>query len=87
MVKYTITFKREAIKDLKSVPSKIAHKIGVSITELAINPRPTGCIKLVGKQANFWRIRIGDYRVVYVIDDEIRIVNIRKVGHRKDIYD
>jgi mRNA interferase RelE/StbE len=41
----------------------------------------------VGKQANFWRIRIGDYRVVYVIDDEIRIVNIRKVGHRKDIYD
>jgi mRNA interferase RelE/StbE len=87
MVKYTITFKREAIKDLKSIPSKIAHKIGATITELAENPRPTGCKKLVGKQANFWRIRIGDYRVIYVIDDEIRIVNIRKIGHRKDIYE
>ncbi len=87
MVKYTITFKREAIKELKSIPAKNAHKIGTAITELAVNPRPTGCKKLVGKQDNFWRIRIGDYRVLYVIDEEIRIINIRKVGHRKDIYE
>ncbi|WP_407692831.1 type II toxin-antitoxin system RelE family toxin [Reichenbachiella agarivorans] len=61
----------------------------VSITRfsnlLANDPRPSGAKKLKGNSQN-WRIRIGNHRVLYTIDDEIRIVDIRKVGHRKDSY-
>jgi mRNA interferase RelE/StbE len=57
-----------------------------AILNLSDNPRPQGSKKLKGGFEN-WRIRIGDYRIIYAIDDEILIVDIRKVGHRKDIYD
>lgn len=53
---------------------------------LANNPRPIGSKKLKGASENLWRIRIGDYRVVYLIEDSIKIIEIRKIGHRKDIY-
>ena len=45
-----------------------------------------GCLKLEGSDENLWRIRIGDYRVIYTIDDGIKIINIRRVRHRKDVY-
>jgi mRNA interferase RelE/StbE len=53
---------------------------------LAENPRPAGVKKLKGNNEDLYRIRSGDYRVVYSIEDEIRVVDIRKIGHRKDIY-
>ncbi|MBX2901698.1 MAG: type II toxin-antitoxin system RelE/ParE family toxin [Cyclobacteriaceae bacterium] len=56
------------------------------LKNLEEDPRPIGCKKLKGEQ-NIWRIRIGDYRVLYTIDEVVRIVDIRSVGHRKDIYD
>ena len=53
--------------------------------DLATDPRPTGCRKLVGSE-NDWRIRVGNYRVIYEIADEVRIVRIVRVRHRKDSY-
>jgi len=56
------------------------------INGLAENPRPSGVKKLKGISEDLYRIRSGDYRVIYSISDQIRIVDIRKIGHRKDIY-
>jgi len=84
---YTILFKKEAAKELKCLPSKIVVRISTAIDGLSNNPRPVGCKKLEGKKANIWRIRAGNYRILYLIDDTIRIINIHKIGHRKNIYD
>jgi len=54
---------------------------------LAENPRPAGCKKLKGTHEDLWRIRIGNYRVIYTINDTIQIIDIQKIGHRKDIYE
>lgn len=83
---YEITFKKKASKELAQLSSVILSKVVSSIDNLASDPRPSGSKKLKGSDEDMWRIRVGDYRVIYVIDDEIRIVNIRKVGHRKDVY-
>ncbi len=63
----------------------VNNKILRAILNLKNNPRPIGSKKLKGNSEN-WRIRVGNYRIVYSIDDKISIVDIRKVGHRKDIY-
>jgi mRNA interferase RelE/StbE len=84
---YKITIKKSAAKELNELPNKIAMLITSAIYQLAENPRPTGCKKLKGKKIEFWRIRIGDYRVIYTIDEEVKIIDIQKLGHRKDIYE
>ena len=83
---YRITFKKSAAKELEHLPAKIVKNISPAINNLSENPRPDGCKKLKGSQEGAWRIRIGDYRVLYIIDDIVRIIDIQKVGHRKDIY-
>tara|TARA_R110000868_G_scaffold268443_1_gene527626 strand:- start:1065 stop:1322 length:258 start_codon:yes stop_codon:yes gene_type:complete len=83
---YQITFKKKAAKEMLNLPSSMLPKIVNSIDNLSENPRPEGSKKLRGSDEDLWRIRIGNYRVIYSIKDSIRIVNIRKVGHRKDIY-
>lgn len=83
---YTITFKKKAEKELRKIPVNMLTKVAAAIDELAEEPRPNGSKKLKGSEEELWRIRIGVYRVIYHIEDEIRIVNVRKVGHRKDIY-
>lgn len=62
------------------------QSIAGAIDGLSSNPRPDGSKKLKGSDENMWRIRIGDYRVIYIIEDEIKVINVRKVGNRKDIY-
>jgi mRNA interferase RelE/StbE len=64
----------------------VVRKIQLSGEKLAENPRPSGVKKLKGNEGDLYRIRIGDYRIVYSIDDGIKIVDIRKIGHRKYIY-
>jgi mRNA interferase RelE/StbE len=61
------------------------RRIRTAINALGQDPRPRGSIKLAGSQG--WRIRVGDYRVIYQIDDVIRIVSVTKVGHRRDVYE
>ena len=83
---FIITFKPSALKELKALNARDSKNIFDKILELENNPRPVNCKKLVGSNENLYRIRIGVYRVVYKIEDEIKVVNIRAVGHRKDIY-
>jgi mRNA interferase RelE/StbE len=84
---YTIRFKKSAEKELERLPAQIIKRIGKAIDALKENPRPSGSKKLEGQQESLWRIRIGDYRVIYSVEDVIKIVEIRKVGHRKEIYE
>jgi len=82
---YTILFARSARNELESLSSKLALRIFSRIERLALNPRPRGCRKLAGGE-NLWRIRIGEYRVIYAIDDSQRIVDVTVVRHRRDAY-
>jgi len=83
---YKIIISHSAEKDLEKLPTQAVRRIGKVIDELEEDPRPHGSKKLKGANENIWRIRVGDYRIIYNIDDVIAIVDIRKVGHRKDIY-
>lgn len=69
------------------MPKKVIVAVTQAIFGLAITPCPAGCKKLKGSTNALWRIRIGDYRVIYIIDDEIKIIDVQKVGHRRDIYE
>jgi mRNA interferase RelE/StbE len=82
---YRVLLERSAEKDLARLSSEIHDRIVVAIRALATNPRPHGCRKLAGGK-NDWRIRVGDYRVVYEIADEIRVVRINRVRHRREVY-
>jgi mRNA interferase RelE/StbE len=86
MNQYQITFARTAKKELLSLPKDIGEKILASIELLSINPRPYGCKKLVG-YADAYRIRVGDYRVVYTVIDSTLMIDIIRIGHRKDVYE
>lgn len=85
MAFYKIEFKPRAIKQLRSLPQGIISKVSEHIDRLALEPYPTGCKKLEGAEHTY-RIRIGDYRVVYTIFNDKLIVQVIKIGHRKDVY-
>jgi len=84
---YAIVVSKEALKELKALPKVIVRNISNAIDGLEEQPRPSGCKKLKGIQPALWRIRIGDYRVIYLVDDVVRIVEIRRIAHRKDVYE
>ncbi len=85
MSQYRVVVSASAAKELSKFSSKINNRIIKAILKLTDNPRPRGSKKLKGGFEN-WRIRTGNYRVIYAVDDKKLIVDIRKVGHRKDIY-
>ena len=82
---YSIDYKRSASEELLQLPANIAHKVKAAINNLSEIPRPKGCKKLKGS-INEYRIRIGNYRVIYTITDTILIVTVIKIAHRKDVY-
>lgn len=84
-MKYTIELLPHAQRDLKALDRSVQKRIAKSIDELETNPRPPGCKKMEGLE-NAFRIRTGDYRIIYRIQDEKLVVLIIKVGHRRDIY-
>ena len=83
---YAIAIRKIALKELALLPFKIQANISLAIDNLAENPQPTGCKKIKGQKEYLWRIRVGDYRVIYAIENEIRIIEVRKIGHRKNVY-
>jgi mRNA interferase RelE/StbE len=83
-MKYTILIERYAQKQIMKLDKKVIPVIKSAIASLADNPRPHGYKKLKGEDA--YRIRVGDYRVIYEINDNTIIVTVVSVGHRKDIY-
>ena len=82
---YEILIERTAERDLKSLPAGIFKRLVSRINALSENPRPPGCHKLAGSK-NDWRIRVGDYRVVYDIDDPRKRVRIFRIRHRREVY-
>ena len=84
MGKYKVEIKKSAIKELHAIPGKYLKKIVSSIRSLSDDPRPKGCVKISGRER--YRIRIGNYRILYSIEDEILVVYVVKIGHRKDVY-
>ena len=84
---YQIFISNSAEKDLEKLPLVAMKRIESAIDNLAEIPRPLGCKKLKGTNENIWRIRVGDYRVIYSIEDKIQIIDIRRVRHRKDVYE
>jgi mRNA interferase RelE/StbE len=82
---YRVLLERAAEKDLSRLPAETHDRVIEAIQALASNPRPVGCRKLTGSKHD-WRIRVGDYRVVYEIADVIRIVRVNRVRHRREVY-
>lgn len=83
---YTVKFKKSASKELRKLPNQYLNTVISAIDQLEEKPRPEGCKKLKGLSEDIWRIRISNYRVLYAIHDEIKIISIRKISHRKDVY-
>ena len=81
---YTIILKRSAERELDGLSEEVFTRITDQIQELELDPRRQGTKKLQG--SNSYRIRIGDYRVIYMIDDRLETVEIVAIGHRRDIY-
>ena len=86
MGKYSVELKVSARKELERLPAKLIQRIFPKLEGLASEPRPAGCKKLKGGQRE-WRIRVGDYRVVYTIDDEKLMVSVMRIRHRSEVYD
>ena len=82
---YTIVFKNKVRKELLVLPNKIISAIEEKIDMLAHNPRPSGCKKLTGS-INEYRIRVGNYRIIYTISDNICTIFVIKIAHRKESY-
>jgi mRNA interferase RelE/StbE len=83
-VSYALYILRRAQKSLAKLPTEAYERIRDDIRALAQNPRPPGCLKLRGREG--WRIRVGDYRVIYEIDDKQQVVTVLDIGHRRDVY-
>lgn len=82
---YEILIEKRAEKDFKRIPFDYFNAIKKEIIALKINPRPNNSRKLHGSK-NDWRIRIGNYRILYDIDDQRRVIRIFRIKHRKDVY-
>lgn len=81
---YELLILRRAQKELADLPSDAYQRVRDAIRELARNPRPSGSRKLTGRDG--WRLRVGDYRVLYDIDDVNHTITVLHVGHRRDVY-
>jgi len=85
VAKYSVELKRSAVKELEAIPQKtIRQRIVRRIRALATELRPPGCEKLTGQDR--YRVRQGNYRIVYEIEDDALTVIIVKIGHRSDVY-
>lgn len=85
MAEYTITFARSARKELERLSATVISRVFPRIEALAQNPRPPSCRKIQGYE-NLWRIRVGDYRVIYQVFDDELVVDIVTVRHRDQAY-
>jgi len=84
MEKYNVVLKKSAAKELEAIPQNDIQKIIKRIQDLASNPRPANSQKLTN--SGHYRIRQGNYRIVYLILDNSKTVEIYKIGHRREVY-
>ena len=86
MVKYSLEIKQSAQKELDALDDALFTRLDRKILALAENPRPAGCKKLKGHK-DHWRVRVGDWRVVYIIDDATNFLVITRIAHRSEVYE
>ena len=84
MAGYSLAIKRSAARELEELPVRDRRRVVARIRSLADDPRPRGCEKLSGEEK--YRIRQGALRILYEIDDGLRVLTIVKIGHRRDVY-
>lgn len=82
---YEVLLERAAERDLRHLSAEDFHLVISHIKALAENPRPSGCRKITGSKSD-WRIRVGDYRVIYEIDKRAKAVRVMRVRHRREAY-
>ena len=85
MAFYKVTFKASVAKDLKRLDRLAAHRVLRAVESLRENPFPASSKKLIGSEHTF-RIRVGDYRVIYIVNKQRREIEIQRVRHRRDVY-
>ena len=86
MARYSVEIRTSAIKELRAVvPKRERQRIVRKIAALADEPRPHGCEKLT-PQGDRYRVRQGRYRIVYAVDDPALLIDVVKIGHRKEVY-
>lgn len=86
MSRYAVELKPSARKELESLPDTALARVVRRLESLGHDPRPAGCRKLKGYKDQ-WRVRIGDWRVIYIIDDTARVVSVTRIAHRREVYD
>lgn len=86
MTRFRIEFTTAAAREIRKLDPQIRRRILSGVTDLERDPRPHGCRKLAGYD-NAWRIRVGDYRVLYEVIDEQVLVTVVRVAHRRAVYD
>ncbi len=85
MADYAVVFARSARKELQNLDLQVARRILKQVEALVANPRPSGVVKLEGA-SDLWRIRVGEWRVVYRISDRDGLIDVIAVRHRRDVY-
>ncbi|MCY4193774.1 MAG: type II toxin-antitoxin system RelE/ParE family toxin [bacterium] len=85
MSRYTVEIARRAIKAIAGLPRREQQRVRAAIDLLAEQPRPPGCVALTGEES-VYRVRVGDYRILYAIIDARLVIQVIRVGHRRDVY-
>ncbi len=85
MTGYRVEIARRALKSLSALPQRKQQRVRAAIDLLAGNPRPPGCVAMAG-EAHAYRVRVGDYRIVYEVLDDRLVVQVVRIGHRRDVY-
>jgi len=85
MMQYEIQFKASAAKEFRKLPVEIKARLQKAINALKTEPRPPGTKKLAGED-DLYRIRVGDYRVIYKVDDAVPLITVMRIRHRREVY-
>jgi len=83
---YRVLLERQVEKELRSLPRQMLRRIDLRLLQLAEDPTPKGALKLRGKDTEGWRLRIGDYRILYTVDDQRSLVQVYRIKHRREAY-
>ncbi len=81
---YRVELETRALREFKDLPSAVQRLLAEVLNDLQTLPRPPGAKKLSGKEG--WRVRKGDYRVLYMVDDRVKLVRVYRIGNRRDFY-
>jgi mRNA interferase RelE/StbE len=86
VVRHSLEIKQSAQRELDALDDALFARIDRKILALADNPRPSGCKKLKGYKDQ-WRVRAGDWRALYIIDDAAKLVTVTRIAHRREVYE